>query len=82
MVVSPKPTRISKYTLDIVIQRGKEIHGNKYNYSKIKSEDINGRNSKILVICNTCNYEWYPSIHDHITHKVDVLCVGTMLRGI
>lgn len=64
-----KRTRISKYTLDVLLQRGREIHGNKYDYSNIKSEHIKGRDSHVPVKCNSCNYEWNPSIHDHITHK-------------
>lgn len=65
----PKRKRITKYTLEIVLQRAQQIHENKYDYSNIKHGHIQGRDSHIPVKCNTCDYEWTPTIHSHITHK-------------
>ena len=61
--------RIAKYTLEIFLERAREIHGNKYDYSNIRPEDIQGRDCHVDVKCNVCGYEWKPSIQSHITHK-------------
>ena len=60
----PRRTRITKYTLEIVLERVREIHGNKYDYSNIKPEHIQGRDSHIPVKCNNCYYEWVRSRRD------------------
>lgn len=43
-------TRIGKYTFEIFMQRAREIHGIKYNYSKVTREHIKGKTSY-----NMCN---------------------------
>lgn len=65
----PRCSGCERYTLSMLLERTKNVHGDKYNYSFIKQEDIKGKDSKILVICNNCNYEWHPKIHNHIYHK-------------
>lgn len=52
----------SPWTLEKVIQRGNEIHGDIYNYSLVQKSDINGASSIIEVICNKCNRTWFPTI--------------------
>jgi len=48
------------------VTRAKEIHGDRFDYSRIKAEDIKGRNSKIQISCNKCQYIWMPTINHHI----------------
>ena len=57
------------WTLARFLERSNEIHGNKYDYSNIKEEDINGCESKVPLTCRTCEYQWYPSIGSHINQK-------------
>lgn len=43
---------------------------NMYDYSLVRPEHINSKNSQIPVICIKCKYgdkgEWTPTIHDHV----------------
>lgn len=57
------------WTLERLLDRAKEIHGNAYNYDQIREEDIKGDKSKIPLKCNTCLYEWAPIIGSHINSK-------------
>ncbi len=54
------------YTLDTFIKKSKVIHGEKFDYSKIKDTNIKGANSLVPLKCNKCMYEWKPKINDHI----------------
>ena len=65
----PRCARNEPYTLNIFIEKAKNVHGDKYNYSFIKESDIKNKYSKIIVICNICVYEWYPTIGNHIHNK-------------
>ncbi len=56
-----------KWTLDRLLERTKQVHGDKYDYSQIKETDITGNTSKIAVSCNVCKYSWITSIASHIT---------------
>src|SRR3990170_1711179 len=49
--------RIGKWTLPLFLERARKIHGNKYDYSQIKEEDIKGARCNIPLKCNTCFYE-------------------------
>lgn len=55
-----------KYTLEKFILRAREKHGEKYDYSKIKKENIVSARSEVPVICRKCGYEWNPSITGHV----------------
>ena len=61
--------RIRKYTYSIFIKRARQIHGNKFDYSHVVPNDIQGNNSRIRIICNTCNYTWTQRIVKHISGK-------------
>lgn len=61
--------RITKYTLRIFLERAKEIHGEKYNYSDVTEDHIKGKKSHIPITCNDCEYKWCPSIDGHINSK-------------
>lgn len=52
-----------KLTQDTFINRCKEMHGDKFDYSK--SIYVNS-GTKIEIKCNTCNHEWFVSPANHI----------------
>lgn len=63
----PNCPRICDWTYDRFLIKAIEIHGcEKYNYSLITKDDIKGRDSKVPVICNSCDYNWNPTIGNHI----------------
>lgn len=61
--------RIRKYTLSVFLERAKEVHGSKYDYSLVREEYIKNNNSKVPVKCNDCSYQWNVFIHHHIHSK-------------
>lgn len=67
---------IKKYTLQIFLERAKNIHGDKFDYSQLTKQDIKNANSKIKIICKICDYNWMPSITVHINHKRGCPCCG------
>ncbi len=64
-----KCKRVKRWTLQLLFEKAQQIHGDKYDYSQTKQSDVTGRESKITVLCNDCQYVWYPSIHNHINGK-------------
>ena len=46
-----------------------KIHGDKYYYGLIKSEDIKGKESKVKLWCGKCDHYWNPSITKHINYE-------------
>lgn len=79
--VVPKPTkRIGKWTLPLFLERAREIHGDKYDYSQITSEHIRGQKSYIPIRCIRCSYRWSPTIDGHINGRTEcVNCKGKAL---
>ena len=67
--VPDKRTRIARWTLPLFLERAREIHGDRYDYSVITEGHIKNQKSHVPVICNTCNYQWNPSIGHHINTK-------------
>lgn len=61
--------RIRKYTLVIFLERAEATHGKNFDYSQVKEHHINGAMSCIPIKCNICQYEWQPSINNHINNK-------------
>lgn len=73
----PSCTNHVKWTYDRFMCKAREIHGNKFNYDKITTKDIVGNLSHVPVICNICDYEWNPTIHNHINSCSDCpSCMG------
>lgn len=60
---------IRKYTYPIVLQRGKLVHGDKFDYGLVKPEDVKGYNSNIEIICKVCGHQWITSIASHINQR-------------
>ena len=58
-----------KWNYDKLMEAVIRIHGYKYNYSKIIPPEINSCDVQLTVSCNTCDYEWYPILYNHINQK-------------
>ena len=59
----------ARWTLDRFVMKATAIHGDRYDYSQIKDQDVEGGNSKVPVLCKVCGYCWNPVISDHINSK-------------
>lgn len=60
---------MSRWTLSRFLEKVKEIHGNKFDYSAITPEHIKGCMSEISVTCNTCHHKWSVILRNHIRAK-------------
>jgi predicted Zn-ribbon and HTH transcriptional regulator len=69
LVPIPTPKRISRYTLPIFIEKAISVHGNIYDYSLIKEEDVKNAYSYVNIRCKECMYVWICNIHNHISRK-------------
>lgn len=65
----PSCSGVVPWTLERFLLKAQDIHGEKYNYTFIKKEDIKGRESYILIKCFECQYEWCTTIHIHINSR-------------
>jgi Zn finger protein HypA/HybF involved in hydrogenase expression len=72
----PKCAGNLRWTLARFLEHVQKKHGDRYDYSKITEEHIQGEKSKVPIRCNTCNYPWSPSIHDHVQGTVCPNCAG------
>ena len=62
----PEDKKVYKYTYEIFLLKAAIKHGNIFDYSKVKEEDIVNSNSRITVICKKCLYEWQPKVNTHV----------------
>lgn len=53
------------------IRRGKEIHGDKYDYSKV---EYKGNKTKVCIICKTCGKEFWISPVNHCSKHNQIGC--------
>ena len=58
-----------KWTYNRFMQRAKEVHKDKYDYSKVDSIDIKGQRTYVPITCNICSYEWSSTIDNHINSQ-------------
>jgi|SRR5579862_244891 len=65
----PNCNKNAPYTLELFLEKAKDIHGNNFDYHQITEEHINGGKSVIPIKCNSCLLTWYPSIKGHINAK-------------
>ena len=73
------PKKIGKYTYIIFLQRAIQVHGKKYDYSKVKKEDIINAYTKIPITCAVCLYFWRSTnIHDHLNNRGCPDCAGNI----
>jgi len=45
---------IRKYTLDIFLERAREVYGTKFDYSQITEQDIRDCKSHVSIKCHIC----------------------------
>lgn len=57
------------YTYDYFMEKTREVHGDKFNYSKVTKDQVNGVFSTITIICNNCKCEEVISISNHLNNK-------------
>ena len=57
------------WKFDRFIIRAKTIHGDMYDYSLIREEDVVNGSSEISIICNKCKSTFYRSINSHIQDR-------------
>jgi hypothetical protein len=73
----PRCAERQQYTTEEWILKAKKIHGDKYDYSKVKY--INSK-TKITIKCLTCNMEFEQIPSDHLRGKGCKYCVGQSLH--
>lgn len=68
-----------RWNYDKLMEAVIRVHEYKYNYSKVIPSEIDSWDSRFIVICNTCDYEWSPVLNDHINDKTGCpLCAGNL----
>lgn len=61
---------VLKWTLERLILAGREIHGDKFDYSSITESMVTGKNVKLPFVCRDCKYITMTNINSHINQKV------------
>jgi hypothetical protein len=59
---------VKSWSLERLLDEAKRIHGEKYDYSKVKPDDCQSR-KKLHLTCNKCSNDFFPALHDHIYKK-------------
>lgn len=68
-----------RFTKDDFVEKSKEKHGNKYNYSNV----IYTRNDeKVEIICNTCNTHFWQKPNNHFLGQGCPTCYGANKKDI
>jgi very-short-patch-repair endonuclease len=66
-----------RWNYDKLMEAVVRVYGYKYNYSKVIPSEITSCECELTVSCNTCDYEWYPSLNAHINNETGCpSCVG------
>jgi hypothetical protein len=65
-----------KWTLARLLSKFLQIHGVKFDYSKITENHIVNQDSRIPIKCNICKYKWEPTISGHVCGKGCPDCAG------
>lgn len=65
----PNCNHNAPWTLERFLLAATKIHGNKFEYSQIKNNNIQGCRSKISIICTKSRHTWITTINNHIYHK-------------
>lgn len=69
VIQDTKMSKIKWNSLDIFLHHAYETHQDKFDYSQVSDEDINGVKSRINIRCNTCSRNWEATIFSHINGK-------------
>lgn len=64
------------WTLKRFIERSRQIHEDKFDYSEVTPDSIKGKDSKILVRCKKCNHHWFSTVSSHIKGVSCPGCTG------
>lgn len=65
----PQCTHRIPWNLESFVEAARMIHGNKYDYSEIKEEDIKNAHCKVPINCNICWHNWKQTISHHINYE-------------
>lgn len=65
-----------RWTYDRFIQKSTQVHGGKYDYTKINPEIKITALTLIPVLCRSCNFEWKPSVQNHVSGHNCPVCMG------
>ena len=65
----PNCSKRVPWTLTQFLKRAQEIHGDKYDYSQVTEDHIRGNESHVPVKCKSCQHQWFPRIHGHISSE-------------
>lgn len=57
------------YTLGKLVSKGRLIHGERYDYSRVREDHIKSSKSKVPIVCRPCGREFLQSISSHINGK-------------
>jgi formylmethanofuran dehydrogenase subunit E/very-short-patch-repair endonuclease len=71
----PKCNGNKKITIEDVINKSKNIFGDKY---EIEDQKIENNRSKIKIYCKKCNKYFYQSINTHLSGKGCPICAGNV----
>ena len=61
--------REAAWNLQKFLVASESIHGRNFDYSRVREEHITGSYSNVPLACNICDYEWAPTITNHINNK-------------
>lgn len=68
-----------KLTVDRFIEKSKKRHGDKFNYSLVKS--INGAKNKVVIVCNSCGGPFIQTPDRHMSGDGCYYCSGKYQRN-
>ena len=77
-IISENAKRAKNASETFVI-KAKQIHGNKYDYSKVNY--INAH-TKICIICNKCGFEFWQTPNNHINNHHPQGCPNCMCQSV
>lgn len=55
-----------KLTLETFLESARKVHKNKFDYSNVRPEHINGNKSYVPIRCSDCAYSWTVQINSHL----------------
>lgn len=61
-----KKTRRPKWNYQSFIEEARKVHGDKFDYSMIVPDQINGYKSRVTLICRECKYTWITNLDSHV----------------
>lgn len=68
--------RAIHWTSEIFTERARLIHGDRYDYSNVTNDNLTCSKSMVPITCNTCNYEWSPTVRSHLQGTGCPSCTG------